>query len=122
MSDDFIIEMDDEISWMDMYPERPVDYEGMYDVISHYNDLIELGDTFYPTDDVDYDPVTTMEDYIAELRAAEADSEAKSVQLASTPSAPVKSPTSPPPAPLKGPRPYSFDDLDLLPAKRRLFV
>ena len=27
-----------------------------------------------------------------------------------------------PPAPRKGPRPYSFDDLDLLPVKRRLFV
>lgn len=26
----------------------------------------------------------------------------------------------PPPAPLKGPRPYSYDDLDLLHAKRRL--
>ena len=29
---------------------------------------------------------------------------------------------SAPPAPRKGPRPYSFDDLDLLPVKRRLFV
>lgn len=109
MSEDFIIEMGDctEYSYMDMYPERPVDYEGMYEVISHYNDLAELGD--YPEND---------DDYINELRAAEAES----VQLASTPSAPLPVDTSPPPAPLKGPRPYSYDDLDLLPVKRRLFV
>lgn len=117
MSEDFTIEMD-EYSFMDMYPERPVDYEGMYEVIDHYNDLESLGDTFYyPADDVDYDPGTSMEDYLNELRAAESVHE-----LASTPSAPVKSLTSPPPPPLKGPRPYSYDDLDLLPVKRRLFV
>jgi hypothetical protein len=108
MSEDFTIEMD-EYSFMDMYPERPVDYEGMYEVIDHYNDLMEL--------EADYDPGTSMEDYLNELRAAESVHE-----LASTPSAPVKSLTSPPPPPLKGPRPYSYDDLDLLPVKRRLFV
>jgi hypothetical protein len=38
----------DPISWREFYPERPVDYEGMYEVVSHYNDLMDLED---PPDD-----------------------------------------------------------------------
>ncbi len=82
MSDDFIIEME-EFDWNDMYPERPVDYEGMEEVLRYYYDLDEIRATL-------------------------------------TPNTPIKLMSSPPPPPLKGPRPYSYDDLDLLPAKRRL--
>jgi hypothetical protein len=41
----YVPECDDyEISFSDMYPERPIDYEGMMDVIRDYNDLIEYDD------------------------------------------------------------------------------
>ena len=33
-----------EIDWYDMYPERPVDYEGMWKVISEYNDRYYYGE------------------------------------------------------------------------------
>ena len=34
----------------DMYPDRPVDYEGMNEVLSHYNDM----DDYDPPDEVVY--------------------------------------------------------------------
>ena len=37
-------------SFDDMYPERPVDYEGMNEVLSHYNDM----DDYDPPDEVMY--------------------------------------------------------------------
>ena len=32
-----------EVSWSDMYPERPVDYEGVEEVETYYRDLYMYG-------------------------------------------------------------------------------
>ena len=34
---------EDEVSFYELYPERPVDYDGMWKVIAHYNDLYSYG-------------------------------------------------------------------------------
>ena len=87
----------EEIDWNDMYPERPIDYDGMYEVMRHY-DYLEFYESI---ENIDYEEPPPFE-----------------YEEPSTPP-PTLAPVTPPPAPRKRARPADFD-MELLPPAKRL--
>jgi hypothetical protein len=98
MTQEFIIHME-EIDWNEMYPERPLDYEGIYEMTRHY-DYLEY-DSFENNDyESQYESFPLLEE-----------------ETVTPPPSPP--PMSPPPAPRKRARPEDFD-MEMLPPGKRL--